>query len=70
MTTSANGLFVGFLQSEYVYRRQEFAARESVSGVCDQPRDVLRPSAQIQQAEFTTQAAGDEVRPARVTNVV
>ena len=70
MTASANGSFVCFLQSENIDGWEKFAAREDACGVGDQLADVLRAAAQIHQSEFTSQAAGDEIRAARITNVV
>lgn len=70
MTAGADSSFICFLQSENVDGRKQRAARKDARGIGDQLADVLRAPAQIHQSEFASQAAGNEIRAARVTDVV
>ena len=49
---------------------QQLAAGKGTCGIFNQFADVLRPSPQTHQAEFAAHAAGNEIRSARVTDVV
>jgi hypothetical protein len=70
MTARANSSLVRFLQTENVNARQKFTFGKHASGIGDELTNVLRASLQTHQSEFATQTAGDEIRSARVTNVV
>ena len=70
MTTATPGTLIRLLQREKIDGRQKFAVRESSGGRGDELGHVLRAAAQIHQADFAAHAAGDEVRAARVTDVV
>ena len=70
MTASANSSFVRFLQSEHVDRRQQLSARESVCGDGNQVADVLRTAREAHQSQLPSDAAGNQIRTTRVTNVV
>ena len=70
MTAGANGSLVCLLQRENVDRRQQFSICESLRRNSDQIADVLRTAREAYQPELAQHAAGNQVRPACVTNVV
>src|SRR5215213_453372 len=70
VTAAAYRAFVRFLQCEHVDARQECAFGEYLCRPRDLLTDVLRTASKTHQANLASQAARDQVRAARVTDVV